>query len=139
MGSLFKDLSDESYYSKDMLDLKVTTELSDFMDSFMKNPIAPSFELFKAYAQIIVELLNGTAINFLKKHKTKIKAAYLPFPSNKLTFNIVLKNDTTSNRARLLDFIETFNRTPYAPHFKIVFTFIPQKLEKSISGEKIEL
>lgn len=55
-----------------------------------------------------------------------------PYGENSLFYVIVMKNDTTRNRAELLSFLDEFELTPYANYFNVTFYFIPEQFEKSI-------
>ncbi|MCE9538745.1 MAG: hypothetical protein K8R85_05960 [Bacteroidetes bacterium] len=132
LGSFFGDLSNESYLGSDMINQNITTEFSVMLNEALTDPLKHTYGGFKAMEDVVSSIINDISITFFKANKKLIKKIVNPYKENKLFYVIVLKDDTTKNRSKLLSYVRLYSNTPYSQNFPVVFYFLPLQFESSL-------
>lgn len=124
------------------LSLGVTDFLSQKIEMARTNPLQLLFDnLTNTEKNISFFWLQNFVVSFFKKHKRIIKHVFRTDNSTTiLHYTIVLQNDSSENRHKLIAFLRSYENLSFAHRFKIMFQFVAEiHTEKLNFVEEISL
>ena len=121
-----------------MLKIGEKTTLSKEIEHSLDNPIRSIFGLSAAIDVQVRVIIYRIVRAFLKSQAKLIESAgKTMLPTADLHYCIVLKKDTTANRAKIFGFLDRYELLDIAENHPVIFQFVPQDLAHEIAVREV--
>ncbi len=130
----FKDEVDRSY---ELLKIGEKTPLSQKIEQSLDNPIESIFGMSIAIDAQVRIIVDRIVRAFIKSRANLIEAAFkTKLPTADLHYCIVLKKDSTQNRAKVFEFLDQYDLIDISENYPVIFQFVPVELVSEIEVQE---
>lgn len=123
---------DSSY---ELLRIGEITPLSKMIEDSLSDPISGMFGALYTLDEQVKEIIANLVTKYLKSLKptVELKAFMRVDNSSSLYFAIVLKTDNITNRSKVFDFFDSYDRLEISQRYPVSFQFVPSTLTDKVS------
>lgn len=120
---MFAEIHHTASTSANLHSLNIQNEWADSIQEMINSPVKASFEAYKSIQDSINQSIQEQFKDFLSSKLDLIEKVFLAY-ENKLQYAIILKENTLSSKAEILEYKLDYDETPIGRTFPLIITFL---------------